>query len=240
MPQTADPWAEITSSTREALNRLFSPIVSIPEEEPIEADAVDAYVSLIQLCIAANYGQKDEEFSKALANSVVLDVIGFSSAWYRFQRDAFGMSRLHNILDASVQNSEITGPCKERVVSAIRKVGLRIDSAKPFRTRIAAAFCLWMSNFRPIHLDLNKLSESIEDTETLDSTELEQFNSFVLFWIVSNYLSCHGTISFGKGKDAEERQERIRYDLTVRDLNMSSIEFMLAGIFRRNPLPGER
>ncbi len=241
MANENDDWQIIAQDTNKAIRHLFAPLHEIPSGSPVNYPTVVEFERLIEIFIAVSYGSDPDDpgFAERLAASITVDIVAFASAWYRFQRDSFGMARITKFLDASEAKNEISAVFKASLLDHIHKLGLRVDSKVPFRTRIAACFCLWFCTYRPIRIDPTGLyrEHSPGNRTYLESSELEQFNAAAIFWMATTYLSCFGTINYGSGADAEERKERIRYDLTVRDLNLSSLEFMLAGIFRRNEIP---
>ena len=73
----------------------------------------------------------------------------------------------------------------------------------------------------------------------ISAAELNTFCAAVNFWIACCYLSMFGTVHLPDDEDAPVRLSRIRYDLTYRDLNLSSLEMLYASIFKLKEVPRE-
>jgi hypothetical protein len=80
---------------------------------------------------------------------------------------------------------------------------------------------------RPVHVKFSGVTQPHVSQE-----QVQQFCGMLNFWIASTYLSLFGTITVHEDHDAAVRLERIRYDLTYRGLNLSSLEMLYCGIFR--------
>ena len=66
----------------------------------------------------------------------------------RFYRDAFGVAHFLRTMQTLIPAEEL----RTQVLKEIERLSVRINSAKPRKTRVAAAFSLWMATFRPIYL----------------------------------------------------------------------------------------
>ena len=156
---------------------------------------------------------------------LVWDYLGMQLMIRRFHRDAFGVCKFDKQLDSMVMEGRIASEARDFILKQTSRLGIRINSNAPRKTRIAAAFSLWMSTFRPVHLSGTSVPGlQPEQTETMwGSANL---------WIATTYLSKFGAIDFGTGKDAEIRLARIPYDFTYRDINLSSLEMLYASLFR--------
>jgi hypothetical protein len=138
----------------------------------------------------------------------------------RFHRDAFGTYRFFD----KVQEICPDPKQHEAIFNETELLSIRINSEKPRLTRIAAAFSLWMSTFRPIYL------AGLPSSPMPDLCWLE---ADVNFYIATSYLGLYGAIEIGmEGEDRRIRLERIAYDFTFRDLNLSSLELLYCSIFR--------
>jgi hypothetical protein len=140
----------------------------------------------------------------------------------RFYRDAFGVWHFNTKLEKLCPDKTT----RSAILAEINRLSIRINSPKPRKTRIAAAFSLWMSTFRPIY---------INGTPPVPPSGIWQLDAAVNFKITTDFLMQYGTIQVGTlGKDRNLRLQRIYYDFTCRDLNLSSLELLYCSIFRRN------
>ena len=153
-------------------------------------------------------------------NAVCVDCFGLGEALLRFQRDAFGLQRCRNRLD----KLGLTTPQTESVMSEIKRLGVRINSETPWKTRIAADFTLWMTTFRPFHIRPDCAREFRTDY-------LVQFNACLTLWIAIMYLRMFGKVNFGDDADAVNF---IKYDFTYRNLTLSSLETFFRAIYSSN------
>lgn len=143
----------------------------------------------------------------------------------RFYRDAFGVAHFEATLRELCPDERM----RKKVLDEIKKLSVRINSNNPRKTRIAAAFSLWMATFRPIYL-IEKPQQVIKGIWHLDAS--------VNFYLATSYLELYGKINVGRaGKDRATRLQRIFYDFTCRDLNLSSLEMMYCSIFEPDESP---
>jgi hypothetical protein len=142
----------------------------------------------------------------------------------RFQRDAFGTGRFFARLEQLEQSGKLDPATKKEIREKVLSLGLRIASESPRKTRIAAAFSLWMATFRPFYLrfygDVKK--DAIAD----------KFCAGLNFWISSLYLKKFGDVIVGNSRNHSELIKRIMHDFTFREINMSSLEVLYCSIFK--------
>src|ERR1039458_6775205 len=136
----------------------------------------------------------------------------------RFYRDAFGVGNFRETLKELCPDD---GP-RVKIWNEVRRLGIRISSPNPRKTRIAAVFSLWMSTFRPIYL-------SEKPPQGINVWHLDAATNF---YLATSFLEFFGTIRIGiEGRDRDTRNRRILYDLTCRDLNLSSLEMLYCSVF---------
>ena len=153
---------------------------------------------------------------------VRVDYFNASEAIMRFQRDVYGVQRFHK----HVNGMSINEPDRKALLAQFGKVGIRINSELPFKTRIAAAFALWMTTFRPISVDPAKTPQPYT------RNDLIQLNGAITHWISTVYLRNFGKVDHGSDPDAGSRLDRIRYDFTYRCLTLSPLEMLYCSLFR--------
>lgn len=153
-------------------------------------------------------------------NLIRFDTIKTQMMIRRFHRDAYGLYNYTNAIKGLIPDQE-----KQRAVFAeTERLSIRINTDKPRKTRIAAAFSLWMSTFKPMYFI------GLPSSPDIDLWRLEAETNF---FIATSFLSLYGFIEVGKeGEDRRVRLERITYDFTFRDLNLSSLEMLYCSIFR--------
>lgn len=137
----------------------------------------------------------------------------------RFYRDAFGVVHFQKTIREICPEEEM----RQKILKEMDRLSIRINSPTPRKTRIAAAFSLWMATFRPIYLK-EKPEKQVEDLWSLDA--------FVNFYIATSYLGLYGNIKVGvSAADTIARYQRVYYDFTCRDINLSSLEMLYCSIF---------
>jgi hypothetical protein len=104
-------------------------------------------------------------------------------------------------------------------------LGLRITADEPRKTRIAAAFSLWMCVFRPV---------SIYPYHLIASANLELFCANLNYWLASTFLLKFpgSRIDLGNPEEEKIRLSRIQHDFTFREVGMSTMETLYSSIFR--------
>ncbi len=143
----------------------------------------------------------------------------------RFQRDAYGAARFHRFTENLRIHGDLKSETRIKILEQVKGLGIRITAENPRKTRIAAAFSLWMCTIRPVCADNLKLP-----TVTLEN--LEQICARLNFWMATTYLGKFGVCSFGEGDDSIVRLKHVVHDFMCRDINLSSLELLYAGLFR--------
>lgn len=163
-----------------------------------------------------------EKTSPKILGLIQFDDVKVQMMLERFYRDAFGVSRFHQQLGKICPDKEMR--CE--ILKEVYRLSIRIRTDKPRLTRIAAAFSLWMATFRPVCLKGKPDKEII--VWNLDAS--------VNLFLTTSYLKQFGTVEIGiEGHDRQTRLNRIYYDFTVRDVNLSSLEMLYCSIFRPFP-----
>lgn len=197
----------------ESLSVLFKPDTDWNDPAQL-AESAAAYQNLAMHFVEVN--------AKWLLGHIVFDPVKLGLMLKRFYRDAYGVGRFMGDLETIGLSDKQMGEIEEMLA----KLSIRINSDDPRKIRIAAAFSLWASNFRPICI--NQLPNNPDSRAwRLDAT--------INFWIATQYLNIYGTIQIGILGDIDDfdtRLRRIWYDFTVRDINLSSLEMMYSSIFR--------
>lgn len=197
-----------------------------PCSDPIHLhEAITAFTNLVGLSIEATYGSVGTVATQ-LRQAVHIDFVGLGALVQRFQRDAFGVHRFSSILEAWCGEARISPEMRDEIKGEIRKLSIRINSDQPRKTRIAAAFSLWMCVFRPVSLDPDRLSVPFKQAD------LERFPARLNHWIAVVYLSRYGRVSLGDSVGAPTRLERIHHDFTYRKVCLSTLEALYAAMFR--------
>lgn len=95
----------------------------------------------------------------------------------RFYRDVWGVHYCYAKLEELSKNGSITDEAKQSIFSLLPAVGIRINSEHPKKTRIAAAFSLWMSTMKPLAFS-NKTPANFKSM----LSELEARVNFAIVW----------------------------------------------------------
>lgn len=154
---------------------------------------------------------------------VHFDYLGLRAMLGRFGRDAFGVHRVKSTINAAVAAGKLDHAAGSEIWSAVANSGIRINSEKPRKTRIAAAFSLWMATFRPISLNMCVLEKQ---------PKAPLFPAIVNFTIANTYLSKFGSFILENTDQHDEIVDRIFHDLTYRAVSLSSLEMLYCGVFR--------
>jgi len=163
-------------------------------------------------------------FYPTLQNEIRFDYVGLQCLFARFQRDAFGVGRFKKAMDGLVAEQKMTEEGRQRVLQEVDQLSIRINTKEPRKTKIAAAFSLWMCAMRPAHP--RTLSCPLVKREDLDL-----YCASLNFWIASAYLTLYGDVNVHRLPDWRIRLARIRYDFTYRNVNLSSLEMLYSSIF---------
>jgi len=164
---------------------------------------------------------------------VSFDSLATKSFVARFQRDAYGLSNYEGLLNKLKKEDKIHESAHTTLVSSLCTIGVRINSRNPRKTRVAAAFSLWFSALKPMRLT-GMCAEGISEKQ------LMTLGGMCNFWIACQFLKVFGDLEFGTGEDRKERLDRIPYDFTVRDLNLSSLEMLYCSVLRTDATLAER
>lgn len=196
------------------INDLFAETTPEVPEQDIKTRA-EAFVSLTEHFLSF------QQESKYQFDDLQFDAHGVRAMLGRFQRDAFGLKRLHEAMDHLVAKNKLDGEVAVVVRAKVDEVGIRIGSDDPKKTRIAAAFSLWMCVFRPVCLNYKNSSED---------PNAVKFCAGLTFWIAKTYLSQFGDVLV----DARfnEHFSRVLHDFTYRAINLSTLEMLYCSIFR--------
>jgi hypothetical protein len=147
----------------------------------------------------------------------------------RIYRDAFGVNKFCEFLETLRKAEKIDEGAIEEIAKQVKKLGLRIISDEPRKTKIVAAFALWFSALKPIYFQ--NVKHAHMDNETINAV-CGYFN----LWVTQTYLKKFGRIEWGNDvEDAVTRRRRFIHDFTYRAINMSSFEFFYGSIFRATP-----
>jgi hypothetical protein len=206
------------------LNDLFSPVLAGSEVEQYKA-AMFAFEELTGYYLYKGLCGSDADLLAKISKCVHFDYVGITSMLKRFQRDVYGVKRFCDLADDLVKKGELSKEAKRILVESACGLGLRITAEDPRKTRLAAAFSLWMCVFRPVSFDTADLAE-------IPSTALELFCASLNYWLASTFLLKFGTIDLGDSKEAAIRLERIKHDFTFRQVSISTMETLYSAIFR--------
>lgn len=156
------------------------------------------------------------------------DWLGVLSLFNRFNRDAYGYANYCALIDSltgNVGEKDISVNANIYLKEKLAQTPMRICSEHPRRTRIAAAFSLWMATFRPVFYDAYSVKKK--------TLRHNYFSAELNLWLACMFLTrTGGRVDFGEGTDAEIRKEHVLYDFMYRDISLSSLEMLYAGIFR--------
>ena len=158
------------------------------------------------------------------------DFLAMKLLFTRLQRDAYGLMQYAKLIDKLALDNRVDEPARQQLKRELCTVSVRINSKAPRKTRVAAAFSLWFSALKPVFLSEMK-------ADGIPEHMLMTFAGSCNFWIACQFLGKIGKLELGEGDDRKERLDRIRYDFTVRDLNLSSLEMLYCSIYR--PKAGE-
>src|SRR5215204_2686577 len=89
------------------------------------------------------------EINTGLPSKLQFDPVAMTSLMARFQRDAFGVYYYHRLIDDLVMSRKDMDGVAEILKGGLDNLSIRINAPNPFKTRVAAAFSLWVSACRP-------------------------------------------------------------------------------------------
>jgi hypothetical protein len=204
------------------LLRIFEPMDSSIDESEWLWDAARSLVFFAEHYAMAWGETRPQE----LLN---IDFPAVTEALSRFRRDAWGVARFEKRMKGVIAEESWPSSSFETIQRELRSVGVRVNSANPRKTRVAAVFALWMSTFRPISIRIEAPSKNHPDA-------LLTFCSAFTFDLTQHYLSLFGEIALGVDEgDIAIRKSHIIHDLFCRQLALSPLEMLYAGIFRPDP-----
>src|SRR5688572_6080470 len=213
-PGTESPPTE--QALNESLAFLFSTENDVNLTAPMEELSI-AFLNLVGIFLS-------QRSCKALLPHVRLDPAGFEQMMRRFHRDAFGIYKFGAYVDGLIGKGKLDAGERVEMMRRVCNLGVRIHSEAPRKTRIAAAFSLWMCTFRPIFFqDTTKLGFSNDTLASLPGS--------INYWIATRYLKLFGKVEL-PSNDAGVLLERIKHDFAFRAVNLSSLEMLYASIFR--------
>lgn len=205
----------------ECLETLFDPTVSVKDDHRLLISA-QAFQFLTMEYIDVS--------APLFKNRIKFDNIKVVMMLKRFYRDAWGVAHFSSNLDALEKAGKLVADTRIEIEESLNSVSVRINSADPKKTRIAAAFSLWMATFRPHCFEC--LANALGKRDW-------HFEADINLWIATSFLRRYGVIRIGDpvrdAQDSDARLRRILYDFTYRDVNLSSLEFMYAFIFVPDP-----
>jgi hypothetical protein len=202
----------------ESIRALFS--VDYDSDSAIDRQILGtAFVNLTLLFTARTLPQ--------LFKHVSFDLPGVHMFLRRFQRDVYGVGKFHALVDDMEKEGLISPHGSLKVKSFMNSdVGVRVNTASPKKTKIAAVFTLWMTTIRPVHLERGAMFE-----QNVRREDIERFTGMLTFFLASSFLSLYGRVVVFDDDHNRERMERIKYDFTYRALNLSSLEMLYACVF---------
>lgn len=220
MPDDGPKEVPVGSRNDDVLNDnlriVFDPKLDV--ENPLFAwQACTCFVNLTGIYVREAYPQ--------LIGQIAFDQMGLREIFSRFHRDAFGVRNLCELLESLEGECVLKREHRREIENQLRYVGIRINTRDPRKTKVAAAFTLWASALKPVYVKNIAVSG-------ISTADLNTFGSSLVFWIACTYLSMFGEVHLPTDGDALVRLSRIRYDLTYRNLNLSSLEMLYASIFK--------
>jgi|ERR1035441_2500506 hypothetical protein len=208
---------------------LFSP-VSPGKEKEQHVEAITAFENLTGYYIDTLVSRLPK-YRDALLKNVRIDYVSLTAMLKRFQRDVFGLKHFCEQTQGLVDKKLMDEKLQEDIIGYVGDLGLRIAAEEPRKTRIAAAFSLWMCVFRPVSFDSQELAKN--GFNNPESYEL--FCAALNYWLASTFLKKFGDVFLGELPDSDIRLERIRHDFTYRQVCLSTLETLYGSIFRRRP-----
>lgn len=198
-----------------AIDRIFEP-------STIGDDGVWQYAAMDALVFFAR------EFASVCGESpdvLQFDFIGMWEMFNRHGRDAWGVKRFHSRTHSILTAIGVPEETFKTIVAELDRVGIRVNTINPRKTRIAAVLTLWMATFRPICLR--------SDAKLNDPKLATTFCAEFTFALCCMYLECFGEVVYGSTeKDATTRIQHVIHDLLCRSVSYSPLEMLYCGIFR--------
>ena len=216
-PRGGNPIPAFTAQDLDdSLNALFSGELDFETRAGIHEGAV-ALVNLLNIFIVFTAW-------KPLYRHAQVEDASVELLLRRYYRDAFGVKKYDGYINGLVAAGKISSDDAKEIRSKVRKLGLRITSDDPRKTKVVAAFALWFSTFRPVFF-------LPYGGRKMPNHTVQPFCACFNYWVTTRYLRKFGRIELGE-IDGHIRLERFQHDLTYRAVNLSSLEFFYASIFR--------
>jgi hypothetical protein len=223
------PPAPTVADINNWFDALFSP-VTLGKEKNQYVEAITAFENLTGYYIDTLVSGTPK-YRDALMKNVRIDYVGLTAMLKRFQRDVFGLKNFCAQTQELVAKRLLDAKLQEDIVEYVSHLGLRVAAEEPRKTRIAAAFSLWMCVFRPVTFDSQELAKN--GFGNPESYEL--FCAALNYWLASTFLNKFGNVFLGELPDCDTRLERIRHDFTYRRVCLSTLETLYGSIFRCRP-----
>jgi hypothetical protein len=208
-------------SPDEYLRNIFEPDLSL-DDNRWRFWAIESLIFF-----AREYAKGAEESPDALK----YDHFAMGQCLSRFVRDAYGVKRFNDRVTTELTRRGVDLSLLAFLGSEVAALGLRINSSDPRKTRIAAAFTLWMAVFRPV--SVSSVPPTFKD-DVLMHTFCFEFT----FSLARQYLCIYGETENHLGVDEKDREVRIANvvrALECRQLDLSTLETLFSGIFRPYP-----
>lgn len=217
-PNGSAPIVVTPQDLDDSVNALFTEKYDVETSKGV-SEAANAFINLVAI-----FASKTSW--KALCPFIRFDFARLESMLGRFHRDAFGVDKFCKYIRALRDEQVVEEAILDEIIKRVKRLGLRIVSDEPRKTKIVAAFALWFSALRPIYFE--DVRNSGVDNETANL-----FCSCFALWVTQNFLKKFGRVEWGDDmEDVDIRLERFKHDFTYRAINMSSFEFFYGGIFR--------
>lgn len=156
---------------------------------------------------------------------------GINEMLARVARDSYGLQYTNEYLNNLAEKSKLDSWTGEEIRRNIEtRIGIRVNSANPRKTRVAAVFSLWMAVYRPVFYDTVLKPPQ-------NPLFMKNFTASLNFWIATTYLDRFGEVQI-PATDDEHGQIRLKHvlrDLDCRNLSLSSLEMLYCALFERDP-----
>ena len=141
----------------DSFNSLFTEKYDV-ETKQGASEAANAFINLVTFFASQTNWQP-------LCPFIRFDHARLESMLRRFHRDAFGVDKFCNYMAKLQEDKVVNEEILAEIVRRVKRLGLRIVSDEPRKTKIVAAFALWFSTLRPIYFE--DVLKSGVDNETI-------------------------------------------------------------------------
>lgn len=192
--------------------------------------AMFAFEQLTGFFLYIGLAKEDGASLTRISKNVHFNYAALTSMLKKFQRDVYGVNNFRSYVDGLVKSKKLLTftldkiKTEEEMMQKVCSLGLRISAKNPRKTRVAAAFSLWMCVYRPVYINGDGLD--------LHSNDLDLFCASLNYWLASSFLMKFGKVSLGTEDDAKIRMDRVRHDFTVRQVCLSTLETFYSSVFR--------